>query len=376
MLIAFPLLFLIGFTAQQTSVCMVRAAQEVIHQHRSNRFIGFTLAAMVAMLALLVSAIAGRNPFAMVQGYDASWSAALGGALFAVGARINGRCATGTVAALASGASHHIATLVGMVIAAFATVAAGAAVFAAVMGVAVSTGVTISSDGKIPRPGAMALMITEGAAVPAVVLTVATIAALAVCAMLGWYLYRRRPRLPHPRRARHLPSPRGSHRIARHRWPPLIAMTIIGSASGLLYALDQHWPYTALIADVAHGAHEHLPEKILAGVVFFAGLIVGAKWSRKIHWRTASPQQWLQALAGGILMGTGAALVPGGNDTMLFTGIPMLLPNLLVAYLVMLVVLIGSEWLFPSPRWRKASPQKILPAKTKNRDSLITHSRL
>jgi hypothetical protein len=31
-------------------------------------------------------------------------------------------------------------------------------------------------------------------------------------------------------------------------------------------------------------------------------------------------------------MGSGATLVPGGNDAMLFTGVPLLLPNMLAGY--------------------------------------------
>ena len=34
-------------------------------------------------------------------------------------------------------------------------------------------------------------------------------------------------------------------------------------------------------------------------------------------------------------MGTGAVLVPGGNDAMLLVGVPLLLPNLLAAYVAM-----------------------------------------
>jgi hypothetical protein len=50
------------------------------------------------------------------------------------------------------------------------------------------------------------------------------------------------------------------------------------------------------------------------------------------HLRLGNARQWARAGGGGLLMGDGATLVPGGNDAMLFTGVPLLLPNLLIAY--------------------------------------------
>jgi len=55
--------------------------------------------------------------------------------------------------------------------------------------------------------------------------------------------------------------------------------------------------------------------------------------------QTGSIREWARAASGGLLMGIGATLVPGGNDTMLFTGIPLLLPNLLIAYAAFVVTL-------------------------------------
>jgi len=45
--------------------------------------------------------------------------------------------------------------------------------------------------------------------------------------------------------------------------------------------------------------------------------------------RAGTRRDWARAAGGGLVMGAGATLVPGGNDAMLFTGVPLLLPNLL-----------------------------------------------
>jgi len=51
-------------------------------------------------------------------------------------------------------------------------------------------------------------------------------------------------------------------------------------------------------------------------------------------------------------MGIGATLVPRGKDTMLFTGLPLLLPNLLIAYAAFFVTLYAAM-----PRAKPGKPQ-------------------
>lgn len=309
-LIAFSLLFLIGFTAQQTGVCMVRAAREVVLRHRINRFVGFSLSSLVAMVVLIA---VSRDHMVFISGYGFSWTAVIGGVLFAIGARINGRCATGTVVALTSGRLYHLATLTGMI-----AVAYGVHMFLPAVHAWQAT--------RLDVPSPLAVYPHE------VIVPIA----LVLCGLLGWYLYRHRPR-----------------DLAPHRWQPMLAMIILGGSSGALYALDRRWTYTALLADAAYGTLGDWFGKLLAVAVLFCGLLAGALWK---NWRSANPNPivygsarlWACALAGGGLMGVGATLVPGGNDTMLYSGIPLLLPNLLIAYAAMLVVLHGSLWMFPS----------------------------
>lgn len=49
------------------------------------------------------------------------------------------------------------------------------------------------------------------------------------------------------------------------------------------------------------------------------------------------PGQWLRHTAGGVLMGAGAAMVPGGNDTLLLNALPTLATQAVAAYLALLV---------------------------------------
>lgn len=60
-----------------------------------------------------------------------------------------------------------------------------------------------------------------------------------------------------------------------------------------------------------------------------AGMTAATVISGTFKLCASSGRQWLSAVAGGLLMGIGATLVPGGNDAMLLTGVPLLPLNLL-----------------------------------------------
>ena len=87
--------------------------------------------------------------------------------------------------------------------------------------------------------------------------------------------------------------------------------------------------------------------------VEYQRVIVSSVLSRRffLDWRALT--EWRGFLCGGILMGIGAALVPGGNDVLLLNAIPGLSPHALPAYLAMLagvaialmvVKWLGGEW--------------------------------
>lgn len=115
-------------------------------------------------------------------------------------------------------------------------------------------------------------------------------------------------------------------------WSPLIAMSLVGTASGILFALDRHWVYTSRIAELAQGRTAGEPAALIGALVLVCGMVAATLTAGTFRLRRGSSREWLRAFAGGLLMGLGATLVPGGNDAMLFTGVPLVLPNLLVAY--------------------------------------------
>ena len=117
-------------------------------------------------------------------------------------------------------------------------------------------------------------------------------------------------------------------------------MAVIGLGNGVLLVLARSWPYTSLLMTLARGGHAGLAPGAAMAVVFVLGAYAGGVL-RGFRLRVGSLRDWLRALAGGTVMGIGAVLVPGGNDAMLLVGVPLLLPNLLAAYVAMSVVLVA-----------------------------------
>jgi hypothetical protein len=298
-LATFMLLFLIGYSSQRSGVCMVRATRELIERQRVNRLAGFLLAAALAMIAMALADLLGARPFITIAGSRPDMLAIAGGALFGLGTLLAGNCAIGTLAALTTGETHRIATIAAMFLA------------------ALLLGPSMSQAALMLPPRVPLVSPVAGHTLQALLIG----GALAVLA--GGYIYRR---LGWSR-------PRGG-------WSPLVAMSLIGAASGTLFALDQRWVYTSRIAEVAYGEVALSWATIIGPLALIGGMVIAAIVGGTFRLQFGGMRAWITAVGGGLLMGLGATLVPGGNDAMLFTGVPLLLPNLLAAYATFFVTLL------------------------------------
>jgi uncharacterized membrane protein YedE/YeeE len=284
------LMFLIGYASQRAGVCMVRAVREVIERRRVHRLAGFALAASAAMVVMGLAEWLGANPFMTILGTGPDALAIAGGVLFGLGSLLAGNCAMGLLAGLTQGELWRAGAIAAMFVAAL------------LLG---------------PEMSSAALMLPARAPVPSA-LTGHVVLALTLGGTVGGlaatYIYRRI----------------GWKRL-KGGWSPLIAMGVVGTASGLLFAADRQWVYTSRIAGIAYGESWELGA-MFGLAALLAGMTAATVIGGTFRFRAGSVRQWLSALAGGLLMGAGATLVPGGNDAMLFTGVPLLLPNLLVGY--------------------------------------------
>jgi uncharacterized membrane-anchored protein YitT (DUF2179 family) len=130
------------------------------------------------------------------------------------------------------------------------------------------------------------------------------------------------------------------------QWSIFKAMLVIGLVNGLLVWLARDWSYTSLFRQIARG-ESNTGFGLLCFVTLLAGTVTAGIVSRQLVWRIGLPREWLLAVFGGLLMGIGVVLVPGGNDTMLLVGLPLLLPQLIAGYAVVYATLIAIAWFTP-----------------------------
>src|SRR5258708_39060968 len=112
----------------------------------------------------------------------------------------------------------------------------------------------------------------------------------------------------------------------KHVWSPRIATTIIGIAFVVTTGAQQAWTYSDVLSDLAHGVTTGLQRKVLLGVALLVGAILGGVSAGRFKIRVPDLIGIVRHLAGGILMGAGALLIPGGNTTLALVGLPLLCP--------------------------------------------------
>ena len=127
--------------------------------------------------------------------------------------------------------------------------------------------------------------------------------------------------------------------LATRVWSPHAATTVIGITFFFMFVLVGAWAYTDVLADLAHGMSGDLAARTLLVLALFAGAMLGGYTAGR--WRNTPPSsaQLSQCFAGGLLMGWGSLLIPGGNDGLILVGIPLLWPYAWVAFLAMCVAI-------------------------------------
>lgn len=298
------LLFLIGYASQRGGVCMVQAMREVIEQQSAHLLAGFALAAASAMVVMGLAELSGAKPFATILGAPADPIAVVGGVLFGLGSLLPGHCAMGLLAGFTRGEVWRIASIAAMLLSAL--LVGPGMMNAAVM---LPPRASVSS----PLTGNLFVALALGS-------TVGFFACAYIYRQIGW-------------------------RRAPGGWSLVVAMSLIGTASGILFALDRQWLYTSRIAAIAYGS-DGLTLPILAGLAaVVSGMTIASMTGKSFRLSAGNCDDWLKAAGGGVLMGIGATLVPGGNDAMLFTGVPLLLPNLLTGYASFAITLLVALYI-------------------------------
>lgn len=281
-----------GYAAQRGSLCVVSGIESLLAGRSPRVFLSFlrTSVWVLAVSLPLAWALAGdqldgvAKPTLVVLG---------GGLLFGVGAAVNGGCSFGTLIRLGGGDASFVATLAGL---GFGFV---------VQRHVPAFNPALAKLGPTPleRPTAVAILVL--------------VVAVAFCARELAREWRR------------------VH--AEDRWPPERAAMLMGVAGGILYALHGSWAYTVAIErGLAAMTADHIPNLDLA-LIFLSCLVGAALAARKLRrFRLQlNPGDIPRHLLGGTIMGTGAALIPGGNDVLVLHALPALSPHAPFAYLAL-----------------------------------------
>lgn len=308
----------LGFAAHRGSICNVKAVMEVMTSRRGYMLTSFLKTILWAFAVVLAATWITLEGPPLSPGYWPSTASLIGGFVFGLGAAVNGGCAFSTLNKLGSGDFGTLGTLVGFVAGLF-------------LAFGVTTELEVYADSA---PSGLPL----NSRLWTVLLSLLTL--LWIVSELR-RLWARRDR-----------SQSNRDRILANRYRLSTAALIIGLCGGLLYVLYGPWVYTAGLTQAVRWSLElgDAPEQIglwlFAAVLF--GIIVSAIQRKALRARIGSVWMILRHLLGGTMMGAGAALVPGGNDHLVLSAIPLWLPHAVPAYLAMLV---GIATVLAMHRW-------------------------
>ena len=310
--ISLVLAVVLGFAAHRASVCTVRAVAEAMHAKTAFIFASIAKSALWILVFTLPIFWLVPSTAASLAGWQLNATAVIGGFLFGLGAGLNGACAYSTMARLVDGE---------------------AAMFVAIAGFAVGVGVFVGllDFGWLERPANVAPMI--GAVIEWGAVLSAILIAWAIYEAIR--LWRTRPR----------DKDLGALALAP-KYRLSSAALLFGLTGSAIFFLFGPAGYTSTFELVVEGAFGTKPwpatGRWLLLLAVLLGMFLSTLQRGGFHpdWRPKAA--WLRNLAGGLLMGLGVAMAPGGNDTFVLYGVPNLSPNALPAYAAMTIGIVAA----------------------------------
>ncbi len=293
---AIVLALVLGFAAHRASICTVRAVAEVMSSRSGymlasiGKSVLWVWAVTIPLFWLMPAAGTG------LSGWSLTGAAVLGGFMFGLGAAINRGCAFSTMARFVDGDGKMLATIIGFSL--------GVLCF-----------VTLAGWQWLARP----------TPAPALVGPLLVWAMAPALAFLAWALYES------VRLWRTRPSGmRVTDLILAPRYRLSTAALLVGLSGALLFLIYGPFGSTATFELFIEGAFgirswpTAVRSVLLVAVLSGMFLSTVQRGSFRFDWWPRPA--WLVNLGGGLLMGLGTALAPGGNDALVLYGIPSLSP--------------------------------------------------
>ena len=295
-----------GYAIQRGATCTVAAVDEVVTQRTYRRLLSLLEAALWVAGGLVVAQTLHLLP-KMPAGYAVSAWTVIGGALLGLGAYINGACVFGAIARFGSGEWAYIVTPIGF--------------YLGCLSVGPLFGVPMPR--KLPY-GSPVLQASAG------------VASLFILFAL-WRLAR--PWVG----GKKTMSARWHQALAARIWSPHAATTVIGVTFVLMLLLVGGWAYTDVLAELARGMSASVGARTLLAVALLVGAAFGGWTAGRFRSTRVTVGQLLRCLVGGVLMGWGSLLLPGGNDGLILVGMPLAWPYAWLAFATMCATIAAAQ---------------------------------
>ena len=273
--------FVLGFALNHGSICTVIATRELVSEKRPARFIAIV---ECAVWAALVYTILETSP-TIQRGWSPMVYAVPAAILFGIGLHVNGACVFGSVGHFGNGDFEFAFTFVG--------------IFAVLYLDAIFELIPHQAPASASVPFGLVLLI------------ITLFAALALRLGVSFKSETNFGRLT-------------------------VSMVAIGTTFTILTVFAPGFSITASLGSIIS-----VP---VAGPVAIVSMFAGSLCSARIRKRRfllkwPASNTVLRRTVGGILMGMGALLIPGGNDTLLMIGFPMGAWQAALAYMLFVVTL-------------------------------------
>ena len=304
------LAFILGFVANRTTLCAVKAVDEILFQHQAKVLASFIKIILWAFgSTIILEWVFGISPIE-TSNYSLNLQPLLGGLILGIGAVLNGGCALHTLIRLGRGDLGMLISLAG-----------------------ISASVFVLKSIQITIPTISTTHITSSFSMNTQHKLILSITALVWMAV---ELFRLLQNFKHSK---------WRIRILAECYQLSTASAILGVCNGVLFTLVGIWTYThTLLTSVTtltspQSSHANTASLMLWGLTLtlIAGIAVSSFIKGKLSMQFKPQRKWIGYFIGGMLMGLGALLIPGGNDVLLLSAIPSGSPHAIPAYLCMLI---------------------------------------
>ncbi|MGF1734522.1 YeeE/YedE thiosulfate transporter family protein [Photobacterium satsumensis] len=284
-IVAILLAILVGYLAQRTGLCMVRGVHELIARRPA-----FLLAILCCgFWYWLIVPFTGKEwvPFLSTR-FDGTFHFLLGGLLFGLGAALNKGCSISTISKLASGHFYMLATIFGWI--------AGWLLLPTL-----TPPISYQPLDAIHTPILPIL-------IPLLLMLFITVI-----------------------------------QTSTERRMLMFGVMFFGITASLLSLIEPQWSPSQLLKDISYSFYHHNSENwpaldryfIITGLV--AGMAIGSKSRLPLSDFQFRVKQLLAHLFAGTIMGLGASLALGGNDSQLLIALPAFSPSGAVAILFIII---------------------------------------